>query len=168
MEEKSEKLRVYKANTPLGQRNLTFVLEKREGEDSFVCTFCPYFNICNRIPNPEEPDNKDKTFMDFCYNTTSDLENGPASGDYIPKEGTIEENLADVCDPYKNLATDEHAYVKLSDVIDNVCSDVCPDFDKSHCNCGIENKFCILRQLFKNNKKSEVSEGQKAEENGEQ
>ena len=162
MEEKSERLRVYKVNTPLGPRNLTFVQEKRE-ENSVVCSFCPYYNVCNRLPHPETPDNKDKSFMDFCYNVTSDLEKGPSVGDFIPKAGTIEENIADIADPYKALAQDKHAYVKLSDVIDNVCADICPDFDPSHCNCGLENKFCILRQLYRNPGAKENN----SEENGE-
>ena len=116
--------------------------------------------MCNRLPHPEEPDNKEKSFMDFCYAMTSDLEKGPAVGDYIPKEGTIEENLADIADPYKSFAQDEHAYVKLGTVIDTVCDEVCPDYDPSHCNCGIENKFCILRKLFKNNNVKNEEDGE--------
>lgn len=168
-EKLSKRMRVYTANTPIGPRNITFVLELREGKNGVVCNYCPYFHICNRLPHPECPDSKDKTFMDFCYNKTSDIENGPETGDFIPKEGTIEENLADIADPYKSFATDEHAYVKLSTVIDNICSEVCPDFDPSHCNCSIENKFCLLRQLFKNKPQPE-SEAVKEdkEDNGEQ
>ena len=155
MEEKSERLRVFKVNTPIGPRNLTYVYEKREGDNFTICEFCPYFNLCGRLPHPEDPENTEKTFMDFCYDATSDLDNGPAVGDFIPREGTIEENLADLADPYKKLAQDEHEYVKLSTIIDTVCADVCPEFDPSHSNCSVTNKFCILRQLFKNKKKKE-------------
>lgn len=152
MEEKSEKLRVVTVNTPIGPRNLTFIHEKDESENFIVCEHCSYYNVCNRLPHPEEPENKDKSFADFCYIQTSDLEKSPSSGDFIPKAGTIEENLTDLCDPYRDLALDNHSYVKLSDVIDTVCSDVCPDYDVSHCNCGASNKFCFLSQLFENKK----------------
>lgn len=167
-QQRTNKLRAFKVNTPIGPRNVVFEVET-ELKNSVICENCPYFNICNELPYPgrlegvtyEEggDDDSDKTFMDFCNEVTlraQDLKIDPDVGDLRPKEGTIEENLSDILDPYKKLAQDNNRYVKLSSVIDSICDGICPVYDPSHCNCGMtSNRFCILRTLFQNKPEEE-------------
>lgn len=160
---RTNKLRAFKVITPIGPRNVVFEVET-ELKNSVICENCPYFNVCNELPYPGRlegvkydeggDDDSDKTFMDFCNEVTllaQDLKVDPDVGDLRPKEGTIEENLSDILDPYKKLAQDNNRYVKLSSVIDSICDGICPVYDPSHCNCGMtSNRFCILRTLFQN------------------
>ena len=179
---RTNKLRAFKVNTPIGPRNVVFEVET-ELKNSVICESCPYFNTCNVLPYPGRlegadyegmpvEDDKEKTFMDFCNEVTllaQDLKVDPDIGDLRPKEGTIEENLSDVLDPYKRLAQDNNRYVKLSSVIDSICDGICPVYDPSHCNCGMaSNRFCILRTLFQNKPEEKSEEGAQTQGSNEQ
>lgn len=52
--------------------------------ETSVCVCCPYLNRCNRFPDPENMNNKDLNFEDYCCSLDS--------GQWIPipEEGTIE------------------------------------------------------------------------------
>lgn len=145
----NRKMIVKSIETPKGVKNIEFLPELREDENGMVCSACFYNKLCGKLPHPSFPDDKDKCFTDFCNNATNDLHTkGPTQGDYIPKPGTIEENLSDVFDVSKVLV--EHGvYVKLGKVIDTVCSGVCPDYEPGHKKCSSANSYCILSQLFK-------------------
>lgn len=151
MSDEKKRVKTIKVETSLGERNLSFYLEKREGDDSSMsCKYCPYLNVCNELPHPEAS-HKGEAFTDFCWQISTGIEKKQlVEGDYLPMPGTIEENLGDVADPFKKLATDNNRYVKLSKVIDSVCADVCPVYNPEHSECSGRVSFCVLHSILDN------------------
>lgn len=143
--------------TPNGEKHVKFF--QFTGEDTGgkrPCEeICPYAEFCDKIPDPREPKNEERKFMDFCG------ELGSAEGDdkyidVIPAEGAIEEELSDVIgDVYQDMIK-EKKLVKVDRVIKAVCSGWCEKFSEDFKNCTAENKSCILAQLFKNEKEDDT------------
>ena len=144
----SKKL-VLKVNLENGEtRELTFVQESRTKNQS-TCPFCPYNNVCDKIPHPEKLQDPLLRFTDLCTKVEEvkrDETNTIVAG-YVPQAGTIEENLADIIDINKYL-TSKKIYIPLDRVIDSVCADVCPLYTPDHSKCSSKNQLCILSDLF--------------------
>jgi len=144
----SKKL-VLKVNLENGEtRELTFVQENRTKNQS-TCPFCPYEKVCDKLPHPEKLQDPLLRFIDLCTSVEDVKRNETNAivGGYIPQEGTIEENLSDIIDINKFL-TEKKLYVPLGQVIDAVCTDVCPLYTPDHSKCSSKNKICILSDIF--------------------
>lgn len=147
------KIRVVNVDTPVGKRELTFVLELRRKNGS-CCGLCPYEDVCGQLPHPGKLDDPVYSFADFCREALDPETTG--SRDFVPKLGTLEQNLSDVIDPFKILV-EKNRHFPLTTFIDHVCSGICADYDPEHTQCSCNNKFCLLRDLFDINNKSHVS-----------
>jgi hypothetical protein len=66
---------------------------------------------------------------------------------YIPVDMTIEDNLSDVADVYKDIIR-VNPCVRITRVIDTICPDWCPDYCADHSNCTSKNMSCIMRGLL--------------------
>lgn len=161
---KEEKYLKVKLEVEGKKRTILFrpVFEKELGENRDICLrtdICPYANglLCRLLKNPAKMNEEDSTFMDLCsnledYTRDKDKERVTHPDDdvvaYVPIEGTLEENLSDV-DNYVQTLIKDRGYVKIGDVIDNICSDgLCGMYDPSHCNCDSTNEMCLLRSLL--------------------
>ena len=152
MNNNCNKLKKVKINTEKGERFLVFrpAPTLPEGERIACDSVCKYGSKkCRLLRNPENPEDPDESFMDFCANLGCDDKNSDLS-QYIPCENTIEENLSDIDDVYQKLIKD-NGFVRITEVIDSCCSEVCPMYSKNYENCTEKNDMCILRDLLKNN-----------------
>lgn len=139
-----EKLEKVKINTPKGERELIFKRVDAEALNFLECdNYCPYSKICADISDPRDPTNKNLSFLDCCRSV--DLEN------MVPVEGTLEDNLSDICDVFKNLI-EKDKLVPIKRVIDSICKGWCDDYNESHSNCNGKNLTCILKSLFSHGK----------------
>lgn len=144
------KARLVKIQTPKGERTLTFVQSPRAKAELEVCCeeVCPYGNICEHIRDPRNPEDSNSNLETLC------CELGLGDGDdetlqqFFPAPGTLEENLADFPDIFQQL-TEKNPYVRVTDVIKNVCSKFCDYFEPDCKNCSSKNYSCILHDLFK-------------------
>lgn len=110
--------------------------------------------MCDKIKDPRAGAEEGLTFLDFCSELGTD-EVGVADErtvNSVPVEGTIETELEDVVNIYESMV-DKDPYVKLSDIIDCVCSGWCDVYTPDHSNCKSGNGSCILHSLFLNKKK---------------
>jgi hypothetical protein len=150
-----EKLKKVSFETPKGKRHLIFsdkgLLDKKE--DKCSCDpdgRCPYGEkACEAMRNPMAPDDKDQNFMDFCVNV-EELDKDLMG--WIPIEGTVEENVPDLIGDYFDTLREDGGYVKLNDVIDGICSDACPLYNKEHSDCTTTNEICMIHNLLKKRK----------------
>ena len=150
-----EKLRNVKIDTEKGERILQFrpVESLPDGRRWDCDTVCPYGGkICRRLIDPRNPNDPNSDFMNFCSDLGEDENADPKDKvlqTYIPVKGTLEENLYDIGNFYKTLI-EKNGFVRITDVIDGVCSDTCPMWNKEHSKCSPSNGACILQDLLKN------------------
>ena len=118
--------------TPKGEVKLTFErIDVSEAEGKIMCTSrCPYKDICDKIPDPREPENKELSFIDFCAGLSDSDED-----DYLnclPAKGTIEKELKDVLpDTYQAIIKSE-SLVPVNQVIDSICPGWCDLYKEDH------------------------------------
>lgn len=149
--------------TPVGEKTLKFfrVVATEDGKPiGRPCEgLCPYSESCDFLPDPRDPQNQQKGFMDFCGELqiadlkSNENSDGPIENPYldcIPCDGTVEENLEDILgnETYKRLI-ESRKVVKIKDFVDNVCSGWCDYYEKDHSNCNQSNPLCILAKLYK-------------------
>ena len=146
---KSKRIKISTVNGP---RYLVFKPIHLETEDEHACDHCSYFGKCDKFLNPETPDDKESSFMEFCSDLGIPSEEGEAVDkeilSYIPQEGTLEENISDLADVYQALIK-KKGYVSLGKVIDCICKDTCPLYNEEHSNCSSKNSLCLLEDLIK-------------------
>lgn len=153
-ENKSRKIKRVKINTPNGVRYLTYkpAVVNEENSKDLLCTQCSYYGKCDKFLNPETPDDKESSFQEFCSELGTPSEEGQKVDiqliDYIPEDGTLEENISDLQDAYEVLIK-KNGYVKVTDVIDCVCKESCPLWNEEHTECKSSNEFCLLEDLIK-------------------
>jgi hypothetical protein len=150
--------------TPKGKKVVKFFqFSGEDTEGARPCEqFCPYADICDKIPDPRDPQNKDRSFLDFC-GELSEAEDDKFV-DVIPCENSIETSLSDVVgDVYQTLINRKHL-VSVDKAIDKICPGWCDSYDKEHSACKVTNKSCMLSNLFAGAKSDGVSEGDKSEE----
>ena len=135
-----------KVETPKGVRYITYKPVPGVKADELVCeTRCPYGKICDKLRDPRHPEDKNLCFMDFCGEFGSESPKGLS--EMIPKEGSLEEVFSDFEDIFQTLIK-ENPMVRLSDIIEKVCSGWCDDHNEEHTNCVASNKSCLLHDLF--------------------
>ena len=71
-------------------------LETSEQRDS-CNNICPLRNVCDRLPNPEKPRDKEQRFIDFC-GMNENINEFFGGAEYIPDmtEGEIKEVFEDI------------------------------------------------------------------------
>ena len=144
------KAREITIQTPRGERKLTFVQSPKAKAELEVCCeeVCPYGNLCEKIRDPRNPEDPNSSLETLC------CELGLGDGDdeslqqFFPAPGTIEKNLPDFPDIFQQL-TEKNPMVALKDVITNVCSKFCDEFEPGCSNCNSKNLSCMLHDLFK-------------------
>jgi hypothetical protein len=144
-----------KVQTPAGERHLTYHPVNIDKEDENLCdTKCPYGKnrLCDKLRDPRDPENKNACFMAFCQeiDPNTDLvtpDKNILMNNYIPVDMTIEDNLSDVADVYKDIIR-VNPCVRITRVIDTICPDWCPDYCADHSNCTSKNMSCIMRGLL--------------------
>lgn len=144
------KARVVKIQTPRGERQLTFVQSPKAKAELEVCCeeVCPYGNLCEKIRDPRNPEDPNSSLETLC------CELGLGDGDdeslqqFFPAPRTIEENLSDFPDIFQQL-TEKNPMVPVVDIINNVCSKFCDDYEPGCSNCTSKNLSCMLHDLFK-------------------
>ena len=133
------------------------VYDNPENPEQIYCTSCPLLNFCDLISYPNDPDDQQKTFQDFC------IETGDQTPENIFNDGGFENLVPEISDVlrfandfnqniYKQILQKDK-YVRLGDVIDSFCGPdgyTCPVYNKDHTNCSSENGLCVLRKLFPN------------------
>lgn len=141
-------------------KEYTFNFHKTDVEaEELACeTRCPLNGICDKLRDPRHPDDGEYSFNDFCLCTgdkgrdEADVINDDTLDGYMPviedvlkfAEGTNTEIYQEIIKA--------NPYVKISDLIDNVCSEDgfgCTMYDKEHSRCTSKNGMCILKKLFK-------------------
>lgn len=163
-----DKLRKIKVKTPKGERELLFTkynLPTTEGR--IPCTDkCPYAEICDYVPHPEDPENPDVSFIDFCGGVgLEDPEHEDL--DLIPKDGSIEKAMADLMKPdvYQKILENKRL-VSIDTVVDNFCSGWCDYYTPDHSNCRMDNMSCLMRDVFiKSGKEPKKEDKSHTEEN---
>ena len=148
-----KKLKKCKVTTPKGDRFLTFRPVSADIPlDQLICDAeCPYSKVCDKLPDPRNPEDKDLCFMDFCGNL-GDEESSQELGDMVPVDGTIEEALSDFPDIFQILI-ERNPVVRLKKIVDNFCSTWCDVYQSDYSMCCSENKSCIMNELFLGQKK---------------
>jgi hypothetical protein len=130
------------------------------GNLKFICDGgCAYFNICAKLRDPRDPDDKDLCFIDFCQDLGTDSDgNRTDFSNMCPVDGTIESNLGDQ-DIFQDIIK-TNPFVRVTDVIEKVCKGedgvpFCPGYNEKHTNCVYSNDMCILKSLFPKSKVEE-------------
>ena len=144
------KAKQIKIQTPRGERTLTFVQSPRAIAELEVCCeeVCPYGNLCEHIRDPRNPEDQNSSLETLC------CELGLGEGDdenlqqFFPAPRTIEENLSDFPDIFQQL-TEKNPMVPVVDIIKNVCSKFCDEFEPGCSNCNSTNLSCMLHDLFR-------------------
>ena len=141
--------------TPKGKKDVKFYqLTGDDTEGARACEkLCPYAEVCDKIPDPRDPQNKERSFLDFC-GELSESEDEKFI-DVIPCENSIENSLSDVIgDMYQKLIERNHL-VSVGKAIDKICPGWCDSYDKEHSACKVTNKSCMLKNLFSKDVKEE-------------
>ena len=151
--------------TPKGKKTVKFFqFTADDTEGARACEkLCPYADICDQIPDPRCPENKERSFLDFCGELSEN--DDEKFVDVIPCEGSIETSLSDVIgDVFQTLIERRHL-VSVPDAIDKICPGWCDSYDKEHSACRVTNKSCMLTNLFFGSKKNDESaDGKPTEE----
>lgn len=140
--------------TPFGDRRILYTQNGDSTEKNvLVCRECSYNKVCKFIRDPRDPENKEKTFIDFCSSIQEDdMENLPPEEDsistYFPERGAIEDALGKDFPDILKTVIDENPRVYVEDVIEEVCKGWCDDYTPERTNCNCNNMSCILRSLF--------------------
>ncbi len=153
--------------TPKGKRNVKFFqFSGEDTEGARPCEqFCPYAEYCDQIPDPRDPENKERSFLDFCGELSENEDEKYI--DVIPCENSIESSLSDVVgDVFQTLINKKHL-VSVDKAIDKICPGWCDSYDQEHSACRVTNKSCMLTNLFaemKNKEEKEEAKDEKANE----
>lgn len=145
-----EKLKRVKVSTPKGDRFITMrpVTDDLEEGEIFCDSICPYGGkVCQRFPDPRNPENSELTFCDFCSDLGED-EGKEELNSMVPLEGEIERAFPDFPDIVK-VIEEEDPLVRVGDVIDSVCADGCDLYRSDHSECTSEYPLCILKGILK-------------------
>lgn len=144
------KARQIRIQTPRGERTLTFVQSpKAKAELEVPCEdICPYGNLCEHIRDPRNPEDPNSSLETLCCELG--LEDGADETlqQFFPAARTIEENLSDFPDIFQQVVNKD-PLVSVKEVIQNVCSKFCDDFEPGCTNCNSKNLGCMLHDLFK-------------------
>ena len=169
---KVKRLKTITVDTPTGKKTVTMVPvlinldeDKITITDTFCSTCCPYGPICGKLRDPRDPNNSEKTLTDWCNDISFTDETLETTNDYAimhPMEGEIEKLYEEDSEPFQQLLN-LNPLINLNTFIDSVCPGFCDKYSKDHCNCGLENDFCICRSLFV--RKLKTSYLNKSEEN---
>lgn len=153
-EAKLLKLKSVKVSTPMGEKRVTMVPvlvdPNHPIEESLCAASCPYGNICDKLRDPRDPENPDKTLQDWCVDCSFDGENYDTVNEFgssHPAEGTIETLYSEDSDSFKQLMK-LNPIINLNTFIDNVCPGFCSFYNKDHSECSMKNEFCICKSLF--------------------
>lgn len=172
--EKVKKLVRVKVDTPKGVRYLTFGPVESIPTDQLICSkSCPYGSICDKIFDPRNPDKfPEYTFTDFCAelgmgvvddgNDSSDTSNQDESlMSMVPIKGTIESAFGDDYPDIFQQIIGNNSMIRVKDFIEKVCSKWCEHYKDDHSECRSSNKFCLLQNIFYNNKPEENNNNDK-------
>lgn len=143
----TRKKKTISVNTPMGTRKVVLVYADQENMDpnvNFCEGYCKYAKICPHLPHPEEQDNKDLSFTDWC----GDLEDRDSIlKSYLPWEG-VEDLYPKGSEAFQKLnAVDK--LVPLSVIRNVVCKDMCLYYTEDGAGCGENRKECIIHDLLK-------------------
>ena len=135
--------------TEKGTRKLRFahVGDMKAPEENICNTKCPYRKICEEIPDPRCPQNKDKTFIDFCGELGGGENDDPELVNSVPVKGTLEKAFEHDTDVFQALIKRD-PMVHVKDVIESVCQGWCDNYNENYSNCNECNATCILNGLF--------------------
>jgi len=147
-----KKLKKVKFTTEKGEtKELIFQpITEKLGTEEFACDkCCPYSQeVCAKLRNPRKESDPNSSFLEFCGELGLQEGDDPEIINYVPAEGTIENNLWDIKTVFDTLMV-PNRFVRLSDVIDSVCQGSCPLYNKEHSRCVESNDMCILQDLIK-------------------
>lgn len=151
--------------TPKGKRLVKFFqFSGDDTEGARPCEdFCPYADICDKIPDPRDPENKERSFLDFCGELAENEDEKLI--DVIPCENSIESSLSDVVGDIYQTLIEKKQLVSVGEAIDKICPGWCDSYDKEHSACKVTNKSCILSNLFSGKKVEEEEEKENKETN---
>lgn len=163
-----KKLKKAVINTPFGKKTIVFrpVEDTMEVEGSevigatYLCDFhCPYGKVCQYLPDPRNPENKEYKFCDLCAEL-GDKAMDEEGIDYslfrtmVPCEGEIERVFGEDIPSITDIILKANPMYSLSSIIDKVCPGMCEFYDPEHSQCGCDNPLCILTGLWKGSKDS--------------
>lgn len=161
-ESKVIRLKSIDVETPMGPRKINMVPimidPSNPIEETLCASKCPYGNICEKLRDPRNPSDPNRTLQDWCVEISFNDENLDTVnelGSMVPAEGSIETLYDTESDPFKQLM-ELNPMVNLNTFIDQVCSGFCSMYNKEHSNCNIKNDFCICKGLFVRTMKSSV------------
>lgn len=143
------KIKHITVKTPKGDRTLTYKSVEKPENDLVCFTKCPYGRVCESLYDPRDPGNDGANFADFCSNLGkegSECEDSEVEA-MVPVEGTIEENLSDLDDTFKQILK-RNPMVRIDQVVNKVCSSWCDSYTEDHQNCNSKNGMCIMKDLF--------------------
>ena len=160
-----KKLKVAVIETPLGKRRMTFrpVEDKTiiEGTNEqliggeYLCdVHCPYGKVCQYLPDPRHPENKEYKFCDLCAEL-GDRAGDEENEDYsifrtmVPCDGEIERVFGEDMPKIMDILMEANPMYSLNQIIDAVCPGFCEFYDGEHSQCGAHNSLCILSGLWK-------------------
>ena len=151
--------------TPKGKRLVKFFqFSGDDTEGARPCEdLCPYADICDKIPDPRDPENKERSFLDFCGELAENEDEKLI--DVIPCENSIESSLSDVVGDIYQTLIEKKQLVSVGEAIDKICPGWCDSYDKEHSACKVTNKSCILSNLFSGKKVEEGEEKENKETN---
>lgn len=163
------KNRLVTVETPKGKKRILYTKTEDSG---LVCNDCPYNRVCKLIKDPRNPEDPEKTYVDFCAGLElKDFTPEPEESSedsitmYHPVKGAIEDGLGKDYPDIIKTVIDSDPRVYVSDIIEEVCKGWCDEYtpERTHCNCN--NMSCILRSLFLSVKKEteKPNEGSTAE-----
>lgn len=173
MEEKQSKvvrLKTVKVETPMGPKKVNMVpilIDPNEPIEETLCASkCPYGSICEKLRDPRDPSNPEKTLQDWCVEISFNDENLDSVnelGSMVPAEGSIEALYDGESDSFKQLL-ELNPLVNLNTFIDTVCPGFCSFYDKDHSKCNMKNDFCICKGLFIRTMEGKILNEKKADE----
>lgn len=148
-----DKLKRIKVMTPKGEKFIVYRPIDEIPTDGIICDVkCPYGEICGKLPDPRNPEDKDLCFIDFCNTLGEDEGDDEKISTMVPNDGEMENLFKDEKDILQFIIESNPVY-KLSDIIDSCCPNICEYYNPDHTDCNIENKMCLIRGLFFKRKK---------------
>ena len=127
---------------------LTVIDLKAEGPETLICNQCSYRNICSEIPDPNCPDDKDRSLIDFCGELGTAPDEDADLINAIPAPGSLERVFEGKSESVFKALINKNPLVHLQDVISKVCSGWCDDYDEEFTKCNECNSSCMLHDLF--------------------
>lgn len=143
------KLKRVKVSTPDGDKYIMFRPVIELPSDKLICVSdCPYGEICGKLPDPRDPQNKELCFADFCNSLGEGEGEDEELVGFVPVDGELEKVFLFDKDILKVMIKDENPMYRLSDIINKCCPGVCDLYSPDYEHCTIKNKMCLLRGLF--------------------